>query len=151
MGQIVPFQVGHGQFAEHVVEDRRGVLDGVVALDDPGAVPEPDRQLDTRRDDVAANRAKPCDAGDFGQRLPDHVARPIEIRAEIDDDQRAAIMLIGVEGYSYAEAAAVLDVPGAEYGSGADLDVRARSGDIRPGALAAYVFRFEDEGERMKR
>lgn len=47
--------------------------------------------------------------------------------------------------------AAVLDVPGAEYGSGADLDVRARSGDIRPGALAAYVFRFEDEGERMKR
>ncbi len=45
----------------------------------------------------------------------------------------------------------VLDVPGAEFGSGTDLDVRARSGDIRPGALAAYVFRFEDEGERMKR
>jgi NAD(P)-dependent dehydrogenase (short-subunit alcohol dehydrogenase family) len=50
---------------------------------------------------------------------------------------------------SYLEA--VLDVPGAEYGSGTDLDVRARSGDIRPGALAAYVFRFEDQGERMKR
>jgi len=47
--------------------------------------------------------------------------------------------------------AAVLDVPDAGHGSGADLDVRARSGDIRPGALAAYVFRFEDEGERMKR
>jgi len=47
--------------------------------------------------------------------------------------------------------AEVLDVPGAEFGSGTDLDVRARSGDIRPGALAAYVFRFEDEGERMKR
>jgi hypothetical protein len=47
--------------------------------------------------------------------------------------------------------AAVLDVPSAEFGSGTDLDVRARSGDIRPGALAAYVFRFEDEGERMKR
>jgi NAD(P)-dependent dehydrogenase (short-subunit alcohol dehydrogenase family) len=45
----------------------------------------------------------------------------------------------------------VLGVPGAAYGSGADLDVRARSGEIRPGALAAYVFRFEDEGERMKR
>ena len=45
----------------------------------------------------------------------------------------------------------VLEVPGAEHGSGADLDVRARSGDIRPGALAAYVFRFEDEGARMKR
>jgi hypothetical protein len=47
--------------------------------------------------------------------------------------------------------AAVLDVPDAGHGSGTDLDVRARSGDIRPGALAAYVFRFEDEGERMKR
>lgn len=46
---------------------------------------------------------------------------------------------------------AVLDVPDAGFGSGTDLDVRARSGDIRPGALAAYVFRFEDEGERMKR
>ena len=50
---------------------------------------------------------------------------------------------------SYREG--VIDVPGAEFGSGADLDVRARSGEIRPGALAAYVFRFEDEGERMKR
>ena len=45
----------------------------------------------------------------------------------------------------------VLDVPGAAFGSGSDLDVRARSGEIRPGSLAAYVFRFEDEGERMKR
>lgn len=50
---------------------------------------------------------------------------------------------------SYVKA--VLDVPDAGYGSGADLDVRARSGEIRPGSLAAYVFRFEDEGERMKR
>ena len=29
----------------------------------------------------------------------------------LDDEQRAAIMLIGVEGYTYAEAAAVLEVP----------------------------------------
>ncbi|NNK47600.1 MAG: short-chain dehydrogenase [Gemmatimonadetes bacterium] len=50
---------------------------------------------------------------------------------------------------SYRDA--VLDVPDAGHGSGTDLDVRARSGEIRPGALAAYVFRFEDEGERMKR
>ena len=50
---------------------------------------------------------------------------------------------------SYVER--VLDAPSAEHGSGADLDVRARSGDIRPGALAAFVFRYEDEGERMKR
>ena len=30
---------------------------------------------------------------------------------KLDDDHRAAIMLIGVEGYSYAEAATVLEVP----------------------------------------
>lgn len=30
---------------------------------------------------------------------------------KLDDEQRAAIMLIGVEGYTYAEAAAVLEVP----------------------------------------
>lgn len=45
----------------------------------------------------------------------------------------------------------VLEANDAAHGSGVDLDVRARSGDIRPGAMAAYVFRFEDEGERMKR
>jgi hypothetical protein len=45
----------------------------------------------------------------------------------------------------------VLEARGAEHGSGADLDVRARSGEVRPGALAAFVFRYEDEGERMKR
>lgn len=40
---------------------------------------------------------------------------------------------------------------GPEHGSGVDLDVRSRSGDIRPGALAAFVFRYEDAGERVKR
>jgi hypothetical protein len=50
---------------------------------------------------------------------------------------------------SYVER--VLEAPGAEHGSGSDLDVRARSGEIRPGSLAAFVFRYEDEGERMKR
>jgi hypothetical protein len=45
----------------------------------------------------------------------------------------------------------VLDVPGPAHGSGPDLDVRARSGEIRPGTLAAFVFRYEDEGERIKR
>jgi hypothetical protein len=41
--------------------------------------------------------------------------------------------------------------PGAGAGSGADLDVRSRSGEIRPGALAAFVFRTEDGGQRLKR
>jgi NAD(P)-dependent dehydrogenase (short-subunit alcohol dehydrogenase family) len=41
--------------------------------------------------------------------------------------------------------------PGPDEGSVTDLDVRGRSGEIRPGALAGYVFRIEDEGERIKR
>ena len=45
----------------------------------------------------------------------------------------------------------VVKVPGAEAGSSADLDERSRSGEIRPGALGAFVFRFEDKGERAKR
>jgi len=45
----------------------------------------------------------------------------------------------------------VIEVPGAEAGSFADLDVRGRDGSIRPGALAAFVLRVEEEGERIKR
>lgn len=45
----------------------------------------------------------------------------------------------------------VVDGPGAEHGSSLDLDVRSRSGQLRPGALAAFVFRYEDAGERIKR
>lgn len=45
----------------------------------------------------------------------------------------------------------VVDPPGPEVGSRSDLDVRARSGEIRPGALAAWVFRVEDDGVREKR
>jgi hypothetical protein len=41
--------------------------------------------------------------------------------------------------------------PGPEHGSRVDLEVRSRSGEIRPGALAAFVFRYEDAGERVKR
>lgn len=45
----------------------------------------------------------------------------------------------------------VVEAPGPEHGSSIDLDVRSRSGEIRPGALAAFVFRYEDAGERIKR
>ena len=44
-----------------------------------------------------------------------------------------------------------VDGTGADEGSARDLDPRARSGEIRPGALAAFVFRVEDAGERAKR
>jgi NAD(P)-dependent dehydrogenase (short-subunit alcohol dehydrogenase family) len=45
----------------------------------------------------------------------------------------------------------VVQMPGADAGSGGDLDERSRSGDIRSGALAAFVLRYEEAGERMKR
>ena len=41
--------------------------------------------------------------------------------------------------------------PGPESGSVADLDLRAASGSIRAGTLAAFVVRVEDGGERTKR
>jgi NAD(P)-dependent dehydrogenase (short-subunit alcohol dehydrogenase family) len=41
--------------------------------------------------------------------------------------------------------------PGADGGSRADLDPRAAGDALRPGALAAWVFRVEDRGERIKR
>ncbi|MFO7587371.1 MAG: hypothetical protein R6X22_04790, partial [Gemmatimonadota bacterium] len=50
---------------------------------------------------------------------------------------------------SYLET--VVGALGAEHGSRTDLDLRARGAAIRPGALAAFVLRYEDEGERMKR
>ena len=41
--------------------------------------------------------------------------------------------------------------PGAEGGSRWDLEPWHREGAIRPGALAAWIFRYEDGGERIKR
>lgn len=39
----------------------------------------------------------------------------------------------------------------ADMGSGADLDPGARRGPLRPGRLAAWVLRYEEAGERIKR
>jgi len=44
-----------------------------------------------------------------------------------------------------------LRAPGAEWGSRADLEPPARVAELRPGRLAAWVFRYEDQGERIKR
>lgn len=43
------------------------------------------------------------------------------------------------------------DSPGAEQGSRADLEAWHVTRAIRPGALAAWVFRYEDGGERIRR
>jgi hypothetical protein len=40
---------------------------------------------------------------------------------------------------------------GADAGSRWDAEPWERSGILRPGALAAWIFRYEDEGERVKR
>jgi len=41
--------------------------------------------------------------------------------------------------------------PGADGGSQWDIEPWHRERSIRPGALAAWIFRYEDEGERIKR
>jgi NAD(P)-dependent dehydrogenase (short-subunit alcohol dehydrogenase family) len=42
-------------------------------------------------------------------------------------------------------------LPGPELGSRSDLEAGPRQQELRPGRLAAWVFRNEDRGERMKR
>ncbi|HET7322325.1 MAG TPA: hypothetical protein VFI96_07525, partial [Longimicrobiaceae bacterium] len=42
-------------------------------------------------------------------------------------------------------------VLGPEHGSRSDLEAVQGSARLRPGALAAWVFRHEDRGERIKR
>ena len=44
----------------------------------------------------------------------------------------------------------VREQPGLEQGSRTDLDYGDTKDDLRPGRLAAWVFRVEDQGERMK-
>ena len=45
----------------------------------------------------------------------------------------------------------VNDFPGAEHGSRYDTEPGARAREIRPGRMAAWIFRHEDRGERTKR
>ncbi len=47
--------------------------------------------------------------------------------------------------------AEITDRPGLERGSVADHEYGDETGQIRPGRLAAWIFRVEDEGERIKR
>ena len=54
--------------------------------------------------------------------------------------ERAASVLARIEGE-----------PGPEGGSRWDVEPWHRERTIRPGALAAWVLRYEDEGERIKR
>jgi hypothetical protein len=54
--------------------------------------------------------------------------------------ERAAAVLARIEGE-----------PGPEGGSQWDVEPWHRERTIRPGALAAWVLRYEDEGERIKR
>ena len=59
----------------------------------------------------------------------------------LDDEHRAALMLIGVEGYSYAEAAAVLEVPP---GTVASRVARART------KLSELLYQRRGESFRLK-
>ena len=55
------------------------------------------------------------------------------------------------QGRAASIVAQVAARPGVEGGSQWDIEPWHRRGEIRPGALAAWVFRYEDEGERIKR
>jgi hypothetical protein len=55
------------------------------------------------------------------------------------------------QGRAAAILRAVDENPGADGGSGWDMEPWHRERSIRPGALAAWIFRHEDRGERIKR
>jgi hypothetical protein len=55
------------------------------------------------------------------------------------------------KGRAEAILRAVDENPGADGGSGWDMEPWHRERSIRPGALAAWIFRHEDRGERIKR
>ena len=74
----------------------------------------------------------------------DHLDAVLDMQSalnKLDNEQRAAIMLIGVEGYSYAEAAAVLEVPP---GTVASRVARART------KLGELLFNRQGESFRLK-
>lgn len=54
--------------------------------------------------------------------------------------ERLAVLAREVDG---AEAA--------DLGSRVDIEPGGRLGNLRPGRIAAWIFRHEDEGERIKR
>lgn len=87
--------------------------------------------------------------------------RKVEIEPELDEpaDQTARKGWVDLRAGNWAawrdRVRAVLgeidSQPGAEGGSGWDMQPWHRARAIRPGALAAWIFRYEDRGERIKR
>jgi hypothetical protein len=80
-----------------------------------------------------------------GQRPEDERLRDngwVDLRAENWSRWQARLARIATE---------LEDYPGADRGSRVDIEPASRAGQIRPGRLAAWVFRFEDQGERTKR
>jgi len=52
---------------------------------------------------------------------------------------------------AHAMVSALQVMPGAEAGSRVDMEPESVRNEIRPGSMAAWVFRHEDRGARMKR
>ena len=74
----------------------------------------------------------------------DHLDAVLDLQSALDnleDEQRVAIMLIGVEGYSYAEAATILEVPP---GTVASRVARART------KLGELLFKRPEESNKHK-
>jgi NAD(P)-dependent dehydrogenase (short-subunit alcohol dehydrogenase family) len=126
--------------------------------------------------DDAARRAEELVTGDADLRtrilssklavlLPDGErllrGRKVEIEPApgeaVDDTARKGWVDLRAANWSRwrERAAAVLESiatrPGPEGGSRWDVEPWHRTRSIRPGALAAWVFRYEDQGERIKR
>lgn len=134
--------------------NRAATLDSCAASRDAQTLVETDDDLRTRI--LSANLAVLLADGE-------HVLRGRKVVAEPEPgdtvDATAAKGWVDLRPASWetwrARAAGILArvdaEPGAEGGSRWDIEPWHRERTIRPGALAAWIFRHEDEGERIKR
>ena len=129
-------------------------LDPDTAARDAGALVEGDADLRTRI--LSANLAILLPDGDSLLRGRKVEIEPAPGEAVDDTAWKGWVDLRADNWDAWRERAVsvlarIAGEPGPEGGSQWDMEPWHRERAIRPGALAAWIFRYEDEGERIKR
>jgi len=129
-------------------------LDPESAARDADALVSSDTDLRTRI--LSANLAILLPDGERLLRGRKVVVEPAEGEAVDDTAWKGWVDLRAANWEAWRDRAVgvlarVAGEPGPEGGSQWDMEPWHRERTIRPGALAAWVFRYEDEGERIKR
>jgi NAD(P)-dependent dehydrogenase (short-subunit alcohol dehydrogenase family) len=122
--------------ARALVEEDADLRTRILSIGIPILLPDGERILRGRTVDVLP--------GDDGTTDPERLAERgwVDLRASNWRHwrERAAEILRRIQ-----------ETPGVDHGSRADIEAWQLTRTIRPGALAAWVFRYEDGGERIRR